>query len=577
MIRPVARFQLFRCGLLALLLMLAACAGVGTPASSPERSGPFAYASRLDDPQAKAYYHFALAIMRHNQGDLEGVIAALEATLRDDPRTPGLRLYLAEVLLQLGRDDEASRHLEDVLLEDPDSIPAHRMLGEVLLDKGLASQAAFNFRRLTELLPEDEEAVLLYVQALSRSGESILAIDTLKAFVARRPQSYRSHYALARIYRQIDLNLSAVQAYRKVIELQPHLLPVYAELGGLYEARNQPGDLDQAAEVYRAGLVQRPGDSTLRHRLVTVLLRMDRLDAARGELEVLLRDNPDDPEALRKYGLLLMEREAWPEAARTFEHLLTLDTDRVTVRYYLGNVYEKTLQPYEALREFLQIPPEAELYPDARIHAAYLYRMLGELEAAYQALLPLLEDPRASVEQVLLTAALAIEGGFSSEALQVFQQGEKRFPGNTRLIYQRGTLLEKLGMQDAARAAMREILKLDPDHAEALNFIAYQFAEAGTRLDEALELATRAIALNEAGHIYDTLGWVYYRLGRYQESLKALQAARREIADDPVIFTHLGDVLVALKEYSRAREAYRQALELAPGDPDLQRKLEALP
>ena len=103
------------------------------------------------------------------------------------------------------------------------------------------------------------------------------------------------------------------------------------------------------------------------------------------------------------------------------------------------------------------------------------------------------------------------------------------------------------------------------------------YAEAGTRLDEALELATRAIALNEAGHIYDTLGWVYYRLGRYQESLKALQAARREIGDDPVIFTHLGDVLVALKEYSRAREAYRQALELAPGDPDLQRKLEALP
>ena len=103
-------------------------------------------------------------------------------------------------------------------------------------------------------------------------------------------------------------------------------------------------------------------------------------------------------------------------------------------------------------------------------------------------------------------------------------------------------------MRDAARLAMEEILELDPYNADAMNFIAYQYAEDGVHLNKALALAQRALELNEAGHIYDTLGWVYYRLGRYDEALEPLRAALREMPDDPVIHEHLGDLYVALGE-----------------------------
>ena len=46
-------------------------------------------------------------------------------------------------------------------------------------------------------------------------------------------------------------------------------------------------------------------------------------------------------------------------------------------------------------------------------------------------------------------------------------------------------------MHDAARQAMEEVLGYDPNHSEAMNFIAYQYAEDGVNLDKALDLAQR--------------------------------------------------------------------------------------
>ena len=563
------------------VMMLLLCGGCVLMSASPvgehQKPSLLEYESRLDDANAKAYYYFSLAVLRHNYGDLEGVEEALQKALSYDAETPLLRLYLAEIYLQLQRDEEAIRALEDVLIDDPGSVQARRLLGEVLFEKKRNVEAIKHFRILVQLLPEDVDPVLLLVQALARQGENIEGIETIKGYIAKHDDSFRAYYALARLYAQIDLSVSAEQAYRKVVELQPSLLAVYFEWGRLYEKRQQEGDQEKALAVYRTGLQQRPDEPGLRHRVVQVLLSLERYTEALRELESLLADNPDDQEALRKYGLLQMEREQWSSAARSFEHLLSLTEERDKIRYYLGNVYENTAQPYEALREFLQIPKTSELFPDACVHASYLYSMLDETEQSFKVLTPLLDDPRLTVDQFLLMTSLAGDGGYTNEALQLFQQGEQRFQGNTRILYQKGVLLQKIGMREAARKAMQEILELDPYHADAMNFIAYQYAEDDIHLDEALSLALRALELNEAGHIYDTLGWVLYRLGRYPEALEKLKFALKDVPDDPISFEHIGDVYRTLNEFEKARYYFQKSLALDPENVPLQQKIEELP
>ena len=74
----------------------------------------------------------------------------------------------------------------------------------------------------------------------------------------------------------------------------------------------------------------------------------------------------------------------------------------------------------------------------------------------------------------------------------------------------------------------------------------------------------------------DTLGWVYYRLGRLIEALKVIEEASLELSEDAVIFEHLGEIHLALSNTEQARAAFEKALQLQPDNLDLRGKLEAL-
>jgi len=124
---------------------------------------------------------------------------------------------------------------------------------------------------------------------------------------------------------------------------------------------------------------------------------------------------------------------------------------------------------------------------------------------------------------------------------------------------------------------MERILALDSQHAEALNFVAYHYAEKGTELELALSQAQQALAAKKTGYIIDTLGWIYYKMGRYQESREQLEEATSLLPEDPVILEHLGDLYRALTLWEQAGAAYRKSLGLDPLAAGVQEKLDALP
>ncbi|MCD4688589.1 MAG: tetratricopeptide repeat protein, partial [Desulfuromonadaceae bacterium] len=159
----------------------------------------------------------------------------------------------------------------------------------------------------------------------------------------------------------------------------------------------------------------------------------------------------------------------------------------------------------------------------------------------------------------------------------ILQQGLSKLPKSAALHYGFGVLLDADGQAEEAAAAMRKAIELNGQHVEALNYLAYSFAEQGIHLEEALEFAQRALAINNAGHIFDTLGWVYFKLGRFTEARPELEAAATLLAEDAVVQEHLADVYRALQLYERARRTYHKALQIKPDDPALESKLKALP
>jgi tetratricopeptide (TPR) repeat protein len=110
---------------------------------------------------------------------------------------------------------------------------------------------------------------------------------------------------------------------------------------------------------------------------------------------------------------------------------------------------------------------------------------------------------------------------------------------------------------------MRRILDIQPEHADALNYIGYTYAEQGVRLEEAMDLIQKALKIKpDSGYIIDSLGWVYYQKGLYDEALKYLLEAAKLVPNDPTILEHLGDVYFKKRMYEKSLEEYEKALTL---------------
>jgi tetratricopeptide (TPR) repeat protein len=119
------------------------------------------------------------------------------------------------------------------------------------------------------------------------------------------------------------------------------------------------------------------------------------------------------------------------------------------------------------------------------------------------------------------------------------------------------------------------VIEINPEHADALNYIGYTYADKGIHLDKALELIERAIQYKpNSGYIIDSLGWVYFRKGQYDRALKELKKAVELAPEDPTINEHLGDAYFKKKEYEKALTVYKKALSLKNADQErLERRI----
>lgn len=146
------------------------------------------------------------------------------------------------------------------------------------------------------------------------------------------------------------------------------------------------------------------------------------------------------------------------------------------------------------------------------------------------------------------------------------------------VYFSRGIVEERQKNWDRAEADFRTALKLRPDQPQVLNYLGYSYVEMQQNLDEALDMIQRAVAGRpNDGYITDSLGWVYYRLGRYDEAVVQMERAVELVPVDPVINDHLGDVYWAVGRKREAEFQWHRALSFDPDPADatrIRRKLE---
>jgi len=176
----------------------------------------------------------------------------------------------------------------------------------------------------------------------------------------------------------------------------------------------------------------------------------------------------------------------------------------------------------------------------------------------------------------LLRGSVLMRAHRYEEARRALEQAVQAAPTNLAARCELAGVYEKLGLLDEAIELLKGNLIIDPHHSDSLNALGYFYAEKDERLAEAEKLVRQALEQEpDNGAYLDSLGWVFFKQGRFQEALRTLLQAADRLAD-PVIYEHVGDVYRKLDQPAEAVRWWRRALELDPEHTSARKKLQAL-
>ena len=151
---------------------------------------------------------------------------------------------------------------------------------------------------------------------------------------------------------------------------------------------------------------------------------------------------------------------------------------------------------------------------------------------------------------------------------------DKNLEIKSDLLYRRGGSYERIGKYEKADEDLINALKIKPDDAYILNYLAYSWLERDYRINEAIEMLERAYSFKSNDpYIIDSIGWAYYLINDYSKAEKFLKRAVELMPDDPIVNDHYGDILWKLNRKIQARYFWTNVLEMEDAEEEMLKKI----
>jgi tetratricopeptide (TPR) repeat protein len=505
-----------------------------------------------------SYFYFLWGRHAEMEMKYEAALEAYEKALICDPEAEFVISKLPQLLLRMGRSEEAAGRIKEHLEKHPDDAESHLLLAKIFIRDGKLEEAAEQCRKAHDLNPKDAAPLLLLSELQLAANKKELAKTALEDALETDSTSASAHLLLARLLAEEEKFAKALEHYRQVLAISPSE-GVKLEMADVLVRQKK---YNQAAKTYKELLAKNELDDEARIGLIHVYLLQNKEKKAASELQRLkeLVDSPEQAELT--VAKLYIRWEEPGKAAKLLNELLQKEKNS-EASYLLGALYFQEKKYEDTLKTLAQIDQEDEEYEDGLVLHVRTLRQLKRQEEAIQLLDAALTQEPLAPEIWTLLAGLQQEAGQEEAYLKTFDRALKAHPGNELLQYEQGLALEQAGKKKQALTAMQRLLKKNPDHAGALNYVGYNWAESNINLNKAFLYLSRAKELKpQDGSVRDSLGWVYYRLGNFEEARKTLEEAAKLSPEEPAIFDHLAETHRAAGRRAEAVKAWRKALEL---------------
>jgi tetratricopeptide (TPR) repeat protein len=438
-------------------------------------------------------------------------------------------ILLARIAATEKKYDEALQLLENVFSRDERNVDARVAQSDFWLAKGEGAKAIEELERIDKAFPGIPTVQYRLAQGYLQQNNAPQAAAALDQALARNPDYTEAILLRAQLNVRTGHLPPAISALENLLKKQPSLKQAQLLLADAYR---DSGQLDAAAAIFT------------------------------GQIKA-------DPTASQPYlflGLIQQQQKKTAEARQSFEKVLEVEPDNVQA---VNQLVALDLEAKDFDSANRRVQQQMEKHPkDA---AAYLLegkarmaqQQWKEAEAAAKKALELNVNEAAAYEMLV---SIYLATNRLPEAVRELETVVSKAPRNASALMILALTQEKQKDYPKAREAYEKVLEINPDFVPALNNLSYIYAEHLNQLDKANEMARKARTVAPADpSVADTLGWVLFKRGDYQQALTFLQESADKVPGNPEIKFHLGMAHYMMGQADAARTAFQQAIA-ATGD-----------
>lgn len=532
------------------VLLTAAAAFAGLAPASAMGS------SREDARSYGAYLSGRFAADEH---DISDAAKYYGTSLEREPNDPTLQALTFFYSTSAGDIDGAAKLAKQIVTTAPDDRASRLVLAISALKRQdykeareqIGKSAKGNFASLTVALVDAWAAAGMKDAATATADMKALrgqsGMDALAAF----------HQALLLDY--LGQTAAADEAYNEALKTDgpsPRLINAY---GRFLERNGRAGD----AQALYSKLSANAGLAPV---LAAAMARI-----AKGDKPESLVRHPQDGVAEGLFGIAasLTEESSLDVSILYLRLALYMRPELDLANILLGDRME-TLQKFgEAIVAYRKVGEDSPYYRMAAIQIATDEARLNKTDDAIRQLKSLADANPSDVQALTALGDAYRSANKFSDAVPVYSQAIKMLGTPEKkdwpLFYTRAIAEDRSNNWTAAEDDLQQALKLSPDEPQILNYLGYSWVDKGRNIPEALTMLEKARSLKPYdGYIVDSVGWAYYRLGRYGDAAKTLEDAILLVPGDPTINDHYGDALWKVGRKLDARFQWNHALAFGP-------------
>ena len=569
----VKRFVAIAC----LLFCCVSCAPKyqGVPGKPPFAAELEPYDKAVD--RGCSYFNFLWGRSAELEERYDEAIYAYKQALLCDRRATHVMQTLALLLVKTGQREQAVDWIKKMIALDPENVSARSLLANLYSAMKQPKAAAAIYEEILDEDPNNFNVMLMLGGLYARYREYDKAQQVLEDMVELNPDSYAGYYYLAKLYQELRFFPKALASYEKALSLNWSTM-LASETADLYE---QEKLYDKAIILYRRMISEGGSVERASRYLANNYLQQGKLEEALVELEELRKVVEDVDKVDYTISKILIENKHYDEAIARLNEVLARNPDSEGAQSMLVLAYYQKGDMASVKNILGQVKPGSSAYEESLLMLVKILQEEGDNAGAEGLLLDAISNVKhRSLNFYAGLAMLYQQQGNVAKGHEVFKRAFADFSEDAEVGYEYALFLHKIDEQDAAMQEMEKVIKRDSNHARALNYVGYTWAEEGRNLEQAKTYIERAVLLlPKDGFIKDSLGWVYYQLGDFTRAVQELERAAELSGDDPTIYEHLAEALLKSGDVDGARQAFSKCIELYGDDEKadhIRRKLKLL-